>query len=140
LDACQAHAISIQQNHEISMFQFKQRQKDPTHLIVIDLRSETDYKANPLKDAVNIPFAEVLNNLKLSEFKSAGKEVILYSGSLIESTQAWTLLTQMGYKNLFILNFNGASIINGELTGSASNEGNEALKYKFQADTSTNLE
>ncbi|MFA6401542.1 MAG: rhodanese-like domain-containing protein [Salinivirgaceae bacterium] len=140
LDAIETHAITMQQKHILSIIQYKEKQKNSSNLVVVDLRSEAEYKTNSIKDAVNIPFAGILDNPQLSNFKSTEQEMVLFSGSLIESAQAWTLLAQLGYQNIFILDFTGSSIPEGEITDSISVVGNEVLKYKFQADTSTNLE
>lgn len=140
LDANQTHIRSMEQKHLLSIIQLNEKLKNSSECIVIDLRTEEDYNTNPIYDAVNIPFANVLNSQQLFKFKTDDKEIILYSGSLIESTQAWTLLTQMGFQNLFILDTEAVWIQDGTLIASGSGENNEVLKYKFQADTTTNLE
>lgn len=105
--ANQANIISLNNNQK--------------NLPVIDIRSKEVYSAGHPEGAINIPMNNLLsgNNRKFLNNNKSG--IILFSDDYALLSRAWTLLSQMGYKNIFIT---GAAI-----------ETDEVLKYKFRPDS-----
>jgi phage shock protein E len=139
LDTKQALEISLKE-HVLSLNQLKAKLQKPKGISLIDLRNANDFNQTHLKNAVNIPFSEILKNSELKKLKSDEKEIILYSNSAIESAKAWILLTQMGYINLYLLDIPEGLISDSILNKDTALETNETLKYKFQPDTLVGLE
>ncbi|HAM97065.1 MAG TPA: hypothetical protein DCQ26_00485 [Marinilabiliales bacterium] len=138
LDAKRAHTKSLEQTHILTLPQFKEKLQQMPNVTVIDLRSTKAFEHGHFSQAVNIPLAAILQYPEFHVFKDS--TLVLVSNSLIESTQAWMLMTQMGYKNLFL--FDGSlDLLSAEtLSDSTEHIGSEVLKYKFQADSTINLE
>jgi rhodanese-related sulfurtransferase len=139
LDAVQTHKMSLEQSHLLSMQQFREKSQDSV-VVLVDLRIENEYKKGSFKDAVNIPFTDILENEELKELKSSGNAIVLFSNSLSGSAKALTLLTQMGYSKLFVLDIPSELVSEGFTIKDSIVPGNELLKYKFQPDTSKGLE
>jgi len=140
LDTQQTLELSLNQEHILSVSQIKEKIQIYDNKVLIDLRNTEDYAQDHIKNAINIPFPEILNNQELLKLKSSDSEIILYSNSVLESSKAWTILTQMGYSKLFILDIPGESISASLLEKDAILESDEVLKYKFQPDTLVGLE
>jgi len=139
LGSKQALDISLQE-HVLSFDQLKAKLQNPSAIFLIDLRNTNDFKQAHLKSALNIPFSEILNNPEMEKLQSSEKELVLYSNSTVESTKAWTLLTQMGYKKLYLLDIPEDLISEDILEIDTLLNANETLKYKFQPDTLVRLE
>ena len=140
LDAKQIHQLSLEQNHILSLKQFREKSQSNSTIVLIDLRNQSDFKDGSLKNAVNVPFSEILENKELKKLKSTDNEIVIYSGSISESAKAWTLLTHMGYQKLFLLDIPEELISDGFSVKDSVIAGNEVLKYKFQPDTMIGLE
>jgi rhodanese-related sulfurtransferase len=139
-DAIQTHELSLDQKHVLSMEQLKVKLKSSENTVLIDLRNQKDFEKGRLKNAINIQFNQILENQKLKNLKSSDNEIAMYSNSAIESAKAWTLLTQMGFKKLYLLDIPDDLISENILEKDTILEGNEVLKYKFQPDTVVGLE
>jgi len=76
--------------------------QDPT-LLLVDVRSEKEYAAYSLPNAVNVPlnkfFDEDLNGFVNQDVY----DVILYSNDGFVSNEAWMLGNRLGYQNLYVL-------------------------------------
>jgi rhodanese-related sulfurtransferase len=107
---------------------------------IVDLRTSGDYNKGHVENAINIPLSDILYHRGFDSLKSLGEKVVLYSDSLTKSAEAWTFLTQMGYKNLCILDVQNQAINEKILEEDFLGDGNEVLKYKFQPDSSIRLE
>ncbi len=140
LDARQTLELSLNQEHILSVNQLKEKLQTSDKKALIDLRNAEDYSKDHMKNAINIPFSEILNNQEMSKLKSSESEIILYSNSVTESSKAWTILIQMGYRKLFILDIPGNYISVNLLEKDTILESNEVLKYKFQPDSASGLE
>jgi len=75
------------------------RNKD---IIILDVRSEDNYMIKHIKNALNIPYDELEG--RAGELDST-KEIIIYCGNYDcgLSANAVTLLTKLGFKNVFVL-------------------------------------
>ena len=76
-------------------------------------------------EVVHIPADRLLDKDNQKKLRAASGNIVLVSGDPALSARMWMMLSQLGYKKLFIL---------GDSTD------NEALKYKFQPDTLTRPE
>ncbi|MGE5354087.1 MAG: rhodanese-like domain-containing protein [Acidobacteriota bacterium] len=72
--------------------------KDKADFRLIDLRTEKEYNEYRIPKAENLSIMELQNSsLEKTE------KIVLYSGSEMESAQAWFLLRSKGYKAVYIL-------------------------------------
>jgi hypothetical protein len=69
---------------------------------------------------LRIPFSKLLEKTSLKTIKTHNGPVLLYSSDPGVSAKAWMILTQMGFRNLYIF------------TGDTNNE---VMKYKFRPET-----
>lgn len=92
------------------------------------LRIDLNEKENLLKvdkGSINIPASVILEKENLKKLRAHEGNIVLISADHALSARIWMLLSQMGFKNLFILD---------------DSAGNDFLKYKFQPDTIIRLE
>jgi rhodanese-related sulfurtransferase len=87
-----------------------------------DAGSANDFK---YPEAVNIPAGSILENENLKTIRQHNGPVIIYSSEISVSARIWMILSQMGYKNIYIL---------------TTDTGNEVLKYKFRIDSTASPE
>lgn len=76
--------------------------------ILLDVRSNQEFKEGHIDGAINIPLCDVKNNVpKLISDK--GKYIIAYCTSGIRSKKAQKILNSLGYRNVYNLmsGFNG---------------------------------
>jgi len=86
---------------------------------------ELDDNSGKFEQSISIPYALILEKTNRMKLESLEGSIYLFSESIETSAQAWVILNQLGFDNVFIL----------------SNEQEpEALKYKFQPDTSVGPE
>ncbi len=70
--------------------------------IIIDVRSEDEYKASHLKTSINIPLNEIKNKIG-SHVPDKNKDVLLHCRSGSRSFVGKRILKQMEYKNVYNL-------------------------------------
>ena len=63
-----------------------------TDMMLIDLRSQRDYRKYHIEGAVNIPYEQIR---KIAPFRK--KDLLLYCGQGVTSTAAGLMLAQRGY-------------------------------------------
>jgi rhodanese-related sulfurtransferase len=88
--------------------------------LIINLDEETERTNDQGIELVNIPVDSILNNNRLNTIRKHDGPVLLVSSETAVSARIWMVLSQMGYKNIYIL------------TNYADNE---VFKYNFQPDT-----
>lgn len=76
--------------------------QDPT-VLLIDTRSEAEFKSFALPGAINIPLKDILNEDKSAYLDQDVYDVILYSSTNFYADQAWILTNRLGYKNIYVL-------------------------------------
>mgnify|MGYP003551188791 CR=1 FL=1 len=140
LDTKQALDLSLKQNHIISLKELKEKLQTSEKIIIVDLRKKDNLNNEQLKNSINIPLFEILNNKEMIKLKSNGNEIVLYSNSVSETAKAFTILTQMAYTNLYILDLPDNLILKDVLKKDTLFQSNEILKYKFQPDLDAGLE
>ncbi|WP_282054903.1 rhodanese-like domain-containing protein [Maribacter luteus] len=77
--------------------------KDPS-ILLIDLRTPSEYGAYTLPGAMNIPFDKILEPDFEGYLNQDQYDIVLFSNGNFKADQAWLLLTRKNYKNLHVLN------------------------------------
>jgi len=75
---------------------------DPT-LVLVDLRSKTEYDKYSLSGAINIPLENILNDEFADVINQDIQTVVFYGNSSDLSAKAWMLTKRLGYSHSFIL-------------------------------------
>jgi rhodanese-related sulfurtransferase len=72
-------------------------------IMLIDLRTAAEYRKFNIPGSVNIPINELAGKDNSEQLFQKGKKVVFYSNGDILSAEAWTLASEMGAKNCFIM-------------------------------------
>jgi hypothetical protein len=97
-------------------------EKNKTEYLIVEL-DETG--SQRFENSVKIPFDKLLEESSLEKLNETDSKILLVSNDNSVTAKAWVILTQLDFKNVFIL----------------SNEDNpEVLKYEFLPDTAARLE
>lgn len=126
--------LSLEPGHILSINELKTL-RNADNILILDLREASDFKANHLSNARNIPFQFILQRADNEKDIKESNKTVLYSDSIEKTTKAWTLLTQMGYRNLYILDIPGDLISENIFEKDTVIPGDEVLKYKFRPDS-----
>ncbi len=78
----------------------------------------------PPGDTLVVPAGRLLEKDILKTIHAFEGPVLIYAADPAISAKAWMILTQMGYRDLYVL---------------TNTEGNEVLKYKFRPDTTAGI-
>jgi len=76
--------------------------QDPT-VLLIDTRSEQEFKDYALPNAINIPLKDLLNEDFDGYINQDVYDIILYSNENFYADQAWIISSRLGYTNLYVL-------------------------------------
>ncbi|MDF1546180.1 MAG: rhodanese-like domain-containing protein [Bacteroidales bacterium] len=134
LSAKDVHQISLEQKHILSVEDYKHKKYSKENFVLIDLRSKGEYESEHLDGAINIEPVALFKNADIEQNKS-GVYYVFYSENLAKTTKTWTILSQIGYNNIYILDVPGELITEDLFVKDSLPLGNEVLKYKFQPDT-----
>ena len=74
--------------------------KYPT--IIVDVRSEQEFKEGHINGAINIPLYKVKSDFQ-KKVKNKNEYIVLYCTSGIRSKRAQNILISMGYTNVYNL-------------------------------------
>jgi hypothetical protein len=88
--------------------------------LIINLDETSGETVELSKDAISMPAITILNKDNLKKIHKHNGPILLFSATPEVSIRIWMLLSQLGYKNLYIL---------------TTDSDNEVLKYKFRNDT-----
>lgn len=77
-------------------------QKDPS-LQMIDVRSRSDYEQYHLPGAVNVPLDDILSEENSVWFDQAERTNVLYANGNTAASEAWMLLRQKGYRDIYVM-------------------------------------
>ena len=114
-NAAAAAAPSLQ---ETNMIRWEQLAAMKAKTLVVDLSDTASLLLQKTNGTVHIPAAHLLDRASLDTLKAHRNETrILYSPDAGVSAKAWMVLSQMGYRNLYIL---------------ADDPDQEKLKFPFQ--------
>ena len=108
-----------------NLIALNQLKKLTSPYLIIDIGSEKRADSLQFQHAAKIAFNQLLDKANRKVLDEASGELILYADDDATASRAWVILNQLGYKNLRIL---------------VLEENPEALKYKFQPDTTARLE
>lgn len=76
--------------------------KDPS-IVLVDLRSATEFKQYHIPSAINIPFDSLLIDKNMEFFNQDKISIVLYSNDNLLADQAWFLVNSLGHQNLIVL-------------------------------------
>ena len=76
--------------------------QDPT-LLLIDTRSEEEYNAFTLPNAVNVPLEKLLDDDYVSYIDQDNYDVVLFSNDNYFADQAWKIGNRKGFKSVYVL-------------------------------------
>ena len=88
--------------------------------LFINLDETSEVVKELSKDTIHISASTILNKDNLKKIHNHNGPVLLFSNEPEVSIRIWMLLSQLGYKNLYVL---------------ATESDNEVLKYKFHPDS-----
>ncbi len=77
-------------------------QGDPS-LMLIDVRSEGEYRDYSLPRAINIPLDSLLADGNLSYLGIPGTKVVFVSNDDIKADQMWVLTKRLGFSSIYVL-------------------------------------
>lgn len=98
LTAKEMHAKVLNTQYVVSN---EQAQKYP-NVRFVDIRDAKAYRLAHKENSLNIPLASILSEEFLPFFLNDSPKV-LFSADPADAHEAWMLLTQMGYANLFVM-------------------------------------
>ena len=70
--------------------------------LIIDLRKPQIFAQKGMEGSINIPIAAILDQEYEQVFGDSNAKV-LYADDPVNAHEAWMLLTQMGYKEIYVL-------------------------------------
>jgi sulfur-carrier protein adenylyltransferase/sulfurtransferase len=115
--------------------------KDPT-LQLVDVRSKDEFEKFSLPGAINIPLSDLLGENNMAQFDQDVKMNVFYSNSTVNANEAWMIVRQLGYSNVYVLegglNYWFESILNPKLPAAAGSDEEIAL-YDFRKGASQAL-
>lgn len=135
ISAGEAYQLSLDSNFLLNELEYAGLSENK---LLIDLRSEEVYLKRHLPAALNIPFQHILYRSNFKVYKQ--NDIIFYSDDISQSVKAKSLLNQMGYTGIYILDISEKSIDAGKVNPDSNIYSNEDFKYKFQPDTTIRLE
>ncbi|WP_372650506.1 hypothetical protein [Draconibacterium sp.] len=86
---------------------------------------ELDTENQRFPNSLVLPFGQLLEKENKEKLSSFDGKILLYSSDISTSSKAWVILNQLEFDRVYIL---------------SDEENPEALKYKFQPDTTIRLE
>ena len=92
--------------------------------LIVKLIKENAIPGNPVSDTLYVAADRLLDRGNLKTIHTFHGPVLLVSDDPAISAKAWMILSQMGYRDLFVL---------------VKKDSSEVLKYKFRPDTSAGI-
>lgn len=109
-------------------------EKDP-YLQLIDIRPENEFEKFSLQGAINIPIDNLLSADYVDVFDQDTKLNVFYGNGTTQANEAWMLLRQLGYKNIYVLqgglNYWTEAILNPQAPSSISSN-DDFARYDFR--------
>jgi len=72
-------------------------------ILLVDLRSEEEFRKCNIPGSVNIPFDDLLNPAWSGYFSQKNIGTVFYGNSDQNANVAWTIATGLGYQNCFVM-------------------------------------
>lgn len=109
-------------------------EKDP-YLQLIDIRPQNEYEKFSLPGAMSLPIDNLLAQEWVETFDQDTKMNVFYGNGTTQANEAWMLLRQLGYKNIYVLrgglNYWAEAIMNPSEPSSASSN-DDIARYDFR--------
>jgi len=109
-------------------------QKDPS-LQLIDVRSQAEFDQFHLPGAINVTLDNILSEDNAAYFDQDLKMNVLYANGTTSASEAWMLLRQNGYKNLYVMqggmNYWAETIMNPAQPAATAPD-DELARYDFR--------
>lgn len=116
-------------------------EKDP-YLQLIDVRSQNDYEKFNLPGSINIPIDNMLSPDYTETFDQDVKLNVFYGNGTTQANEAWMLLRQLGYRNIYVLrgglNYWAEAILNPTPPSNISSN-DDLARYDFRKGASQAL-
>ncbi len=77
----------------------KEEKKEENGLLIVDVRTEGEYRSGAFPNAVNIPLDDIMQN-KVDLGRNPSREIVVYCASGARSAYAKQVLMQRGYTNV----------------------------------------
>ena len=74
-----------------------------TNTVIIDVRTEDEYKTSHMENAINIPYDEIKKEIKNKKNITKDTPIIVYCKSGKRSEQAYNTLIEEGYTKVYDL-------------------------------------
>jgi len=108
--------------------------KDPS-ILLIDVRSKDEFEKFSLPGAINVPITDLLSEGNLALFDQDVKMNVFYANSTVVANEAWMIIRQLGYSNIYVLegglNYWFEAILNPVKPSSLSAD-EEFARYDFR--------
>ena len=102
--------------------------------LIIDLGDEESVESLNTLKRLTLSMDDLLSPEYVSVFSDSSLVKVILSKDISEAVNSWTILTQMGYSNLFILDLHEDLSIGNDTIY----DGNEFLRHNFVPDSSMN--
>jgi len=109
-------------------------EKDP-YLQLIDIRALNEFEKFSLQGAISIPIDNLLSPDLVETFDQDTKMNVFYGNGTTQANEAWMLLRQLGYKNIYVLrgglNYWAETILN-PTAPSNTDPNDDIARYDFR--------
>lgn len=116
-------------------------EKDP-YLQLIDIRPQNEFEKFSLPGAISIPVDNLLSPDQAEVFDQDVRLNVFYGNGTTQANEAWMLLRQLGYKNIYVLrgglNYWAEAILNPTAPPSTS-PNDDLARYDFRMGASQAL-
>ena len=120
-DAKNAIEVITSNNFSVSLTDFRAAENQ---FLVVDL-SESGSIQIQFDNSMKVTFEKLIDETLIQKLKETEKKILLVSEDNSLAIKSWVILSQLGFKNIFVL---------------SDVENAEVLKYKFQPETSAGME
>ena len=97
------HQDLIEESHLIKYYDFIAEPSNDDKFLIIDLRTEEEYKISHINNAINIPSSVIFEKSSINKIRKSKKQIVLYSDSQNFSSMCFLMLQSLGIKNIKVL-------------------------------------
>jgi len=119
IDAKNAIEVISSNNFSVSLTGFRAAENQ---FLVVGLNESGSIQFD---NSLKVPFEKLIDETLIQKLKETEKKILLVSEDNSLAIKSWVILSQLGFKNIFVL---------------SDVENAEVLKYKFQPETSAGME
>lgn len=128
----------VRMTHVISVHKFKELKRDEPGIHLVDLREISSFSDGHLPGAISLPVEGLSSDDIHRFFKEIRSTPIIYAAETYKAESYWILLTQMGIKNLYVLDTDPSLeslIMNWDSENNKRILVDEIPKFRFQPDS-----